>query len=76
MSSSVEIASRSFNKLERYLRIGFRLLCWSLGLLYLYGIMYLVFTPDEGNHEDKRSEWCEEYHPNLSFNDCADIAGW
>ena len=76
MSRSAEIESYSFNKLERYLRIGFRLLCWSLGLLYLYGIMYLVFTPDEGNHEDKRSEWCEEYHPNLSFNDCADIAGW
>ena len=33
-------------------------------------------TLDEGNHEDTRSEWCEEYHPNLSFNDCADIAGW
>ena len=76
MSSSVEITSHSFNKLERYLRIGFRLLCWSLCILYLYGIMYLVFTPDEGSPEDSRSAWCEEYHPKLTYSQCADVAGW
>ena len=76
MSFNVDVEKRPFKQLDRYFRIGFRLICWSLGLLYLYGVMYLVFTPDEGNHEDSRSEWCEEYHPHLSFNDCADIAGW
>ena len=76
MSSSDEIEPRLFNKFERHLRIGFRLLCWSLFLLYVYGIMYLVFTPDEGNHEDSRSAWCEEYHPQLTYDACADVAGW
>ena len=76
MSSHTVTEPRLFKKFERHLRIGFRLLCWSVGLLYLYGVMYLVFTPDEDNHEDTRSEWCEEYHPHLSFNECADVAGW
>ena len=76
MSSHTVTEPRSSNKFEWHLRIGFRLLCWSVGLLYLYGVMYLVFTPDDGNHEDTRSEWCDEYHPHLSFNECADVAGW
>ena len=76
MSSHTVTEPRSSNKFERHLRIGFRLLCWSLALLYLYGVMYLVFTPDEGSPEDSRDAWCKEYHPHLSFNECADVAGW
>ena len=76
MSSHTITEPRSSNKFERYFRVGFKLLCWSIGFLYLYVVLYLVFTPDDGNHEDLRSEWCEEYHPHLSFNECADVAGW
>ena len=76
MSPHTFTEPRSLNKFERHLRIGFRLLCWLLCLLYLYGIMYLVFTPDDGSSEDSRSEWCDEYHPHLSFDECANVAGW
>ena len=76
MSADTFTEPRSFKNFERYRRLGFRLICWSLGFLYLYGILYLVFTPDDGNHEDSRSEWCEEYHPKLTYSECADVAGW
>ena len=76
MSSHTVTESRSLKKFERHLRIGFRLLCWSLGLLYLYGVMYLVFLPDDGNHEHSKEGWCEEYHPQLTYDECADVAGW
>ncbi len=76
MSSYAVTEPRSLKKFERYLRIGFRLLCWSLALLYLYGVMYLVFLPDEGSPEDSRDAWCEEYHPKLTYSECADVAGW
>ena len=76
MSFNVDIEKRPSKNLDGYFRKGFRLMCWSLGLLYLYGILYLVFLPDDGNHEDSRSAWCEEYHPKLSFNECAEVAGW
>jgi len=36
----------------------------------------VVFSPANEGPEDSRSEWCEEYHPHLSFNECADVAGW
>ena len=34
-----------------------------------------AFIPDEGG-PDSHSEWCEEYHPNLAYSECADVAGW
>ena len=34
------------------------------------------FTPDEGSPEDSRDAWCEEYHPKLTYSECADVAGW
>ena len=47
----------------------------TLGFMYLYGVMYLVFTLDEGSLEDSRDAWCEEYHPQLAYSECADVAG-
>ena len=76
MSSHTFTEPRLFNKFERHLRIGFRLICWSLGFLYLYGVLYLVLLPDEISPEDSRSAWCEEYHPELTYSKCADVAGW
>lgn len=76
MSSHTVTEPRLFKKFEWHFRIGFRLLCWSLALLYLYGVMYLVFLPDEGSPEDSRDAWCEEYHPKLTYSECADVAGW
>ena len=76
MSSYIYIEPRSFEKLERYFRVGYRLLCWSLGLLYLYGLMYVAFLPEQGSPEDSKSAWCEEYHPNLTYSECAKVAGW
>ena len=76
MSTDTDVEPRSFKKFERYLRIGFRLICWSLALLYLYAILYVVFLPDEGSPEDSKEGWCEEYHPQLTYDECADVAGW
>ena len=76
MSFNVDIQKYPPKNFDRYFRIGFRFICWSLAVFYLYAILYLVFLPDDGNHEDSRSAWCEEYHPKLSFNECAEVAGW
>ena len=76
MSSGTVIELRFVKNMLRICQLAFKPLCVCLCLLYLYGILYLVFLPDDGNHEDSRSEWCEEYHPHLSFNECAEVAGW
>ena len=76
MSSGNTIEQGLAHKILYLLRLSFKPLCVCLCLLYLYGILYLVFLPDEGGPEDSRSEWCEEYHPELTFSQCADVAGW
>ena len=76
MTFNVNAEKRPFKQLGRYFRIGFRLLCWSLVLLYLYAVLYLVFLPDDGSSEDSKEGWCEEYHPQLTYDECAEVAGW
>ena len=76
MSSGTVVELRFVKNMLRICQLAYKPLCVCLCLLYLYGILYMVFLPDDGNHEDLRSEWCEEYHPHLSFNECADVAGW
>ena len=76
MSYNVGVKKHPFKNLDRYFRVGFRLICWSLGLFYLYAVLYLVLLPDEEQPEDSRSEWCKEYHPELTYSECADVAGW
>ena len=39
----------------------------------IYNIVFPIrgfFIPDEGG-PDSYSEWCEEYHPNLTYSECA-----
>ena len=76
MSFNTNAEKYPSKSLDRYLRVGFKLLCWSLGLLYLYAVMYVVFLPDEGSPEDSKEGWCEEYHPQLTYDECAEVAGW
>ena len=76
MSSYTVVELRFVKNMLRICQLAYKPLCVCLCLLYLYGILYMVFLPDDGNHEDLRSEWCEEYHPKLTFNKCADVAGW
>ena len=26
--------------------------------------------------DSSREEWCKEYHPDLTYSDCIDVAGW
>ena len=30
----------------------------------------------ENPESREKTDWCEEYHPNKSWNECAKIAGW
>ena len=30
----------------------------------------------DANGSDPHSEWCEKYHYELTYSECADVAGW
>ena len=76
MSSGTITEQGLIHKILYLLRLAFKPLCVCVCLLYVYGILYLLFTPDEGSPEDSKPAWCEEYHPNLTYSECADVAGW
>ena len=65
MSSSAETEPRWLNNLEKVFEFTFKLSFILTGLL---------ITDDGG--PDSHSEWCEEYHPKLTFSECSDMAGW
>ena len=76
MSSGTVIELRFVKNMLRICQLAYKPLCVCLCFLYLYGILYLVFLPDDGSPEDSKPAWCEEYHPELTYSQCADVAGW
>ena len=76
MSSGTVIELRFVKNMLRICQLAYKPLCVCLCLLHLYGILYLVFLPDDGSPEDSKPAWCEEYHPELTYSQCADVAGW
>ena len=79
MSSGTETEPRWLSNLEKVFEFSFKLSFILTGLLSVYTILFFLvggaFIPDEGG-PDSHSEWCEEYHPNLTYIECADVAGW
>jgi hypothetical protein len=56
-------------------------ICRKTALPYSAGgkirIVLTVFVEDGPDEETKeRRKWCEEYHPNLTFEECSKEAGW
>ena len=43
--------------------------------IFVFGYALELFLPDDPESIEKR-EWCEEYHPEKTGNECAKIAGW
>ena len=76
MSSGTITEQGLIHKILYLLRFFFKPLCVCVCLLYLYGILYLLLLPDEERTEDSKPTWCEEYYPNLTYSECADVAGW
>ena len=76
MNINTEAEPRWMKNKDRILHSFFSLIRISVILLYAYIVLYVVFLPTDEEFEDSRSEWCEEFHPNLTFNECSDVAGW
>ena len=43
--------------------------------VFLVGVLFLFDGPIDA-HTKQQLEWCEQYHPTLSFSDCSAEAGW
>ena len=79
MSGNVEIEPRWLKNVGRVFEFTFKFSFILTGLLSAFIVLYFLFggffISDDGG-PDSHSEWCEEYHPELSHRECADVAGW
>ena len=79
MSSGTETEPRWLSNLEKVFEFSFKVSLILTGLLSVYIILFFLvggaFISDEGG-PDSHLEWCEEYHTELTFSQCADAAGW
>ena len=46
-----------------------------MAILFLFGFALDWLVPEDPESIARR-EWCEEYHPEKSSNECSRIAGW
>ena len=78
MTINTEHGPRWFRNLERVFEFTFKLSFILVAILSSYLIWMLLFgwalLPEDG--PDPYMEWCEEYHPQLTYSECADEAGW
>ena len=79
MISGVETEPRWLRNVCKVFEFTFKLSFILTGLLSVFIILYFLFgglfITDDGG-PDSHSEWCEEYHPKLTFSECSDMAGW
>ena len=79
MSIDTDIEPRWLKNLERWYEFAFKLSFILTGLLSVFIICFFLFggafIPDYSG-PDSHSEWCEEYHPELTHSECAEVAGW
>ena len=45
-------------------------------LLLIIDIFMFSSEDDYGADNSDYGAWCEKYHPELTYNECADVAGW
>ena len=66
---------RYFDKLMKITFI-FSVVCMIMLLVFIINIF--MFADDDyfGLDDPSREEWCEEYHPDLTYDNCANVAGW
>ena len=78
MSSEADTEPRWLRYFDKLMEFSFM---FSVVLMIMFSLLIvdIFMFSDEGDYGVDNSDygaWCEEYHPNLTYNECADVAGW
>ena len=76
MNTNADVEPRWMKNKDRILHSFFVLLRIFVILLYVYVVLYVIFRDDDEQPEHSKSDWCEEYHPDLTYSECSNVAGW
>ena len=78
MTSEADTEPRWLKYCDKLMELSFMFSVVLMIILFVLIIDIFMFADDDyfGADDPSREEWCEEYHPQLSYDDCVDIAGW
>ena len=78
MISSAENLSKWAKHFDTLMKLTFNFSVVLMIMLFLLLVDIFMFANEDafGADDPDRDEWCEEYHPELNYNECADVAGW
>ena len=78
MTSEADTEPRWLKYFDKLMELSFMFSVVLMIILFVLIIDIFMFADDDyfGAHGPSREDWCEEYHSQLTCDECADVAGW
>ena len=61
---------------NKLIRLGYLFIVWMIILALIFGFVLFIIADEPLDDTKEKTVWCEEYHPNLTFEECSEEAGW
>ena len=61
---------------NKLIKLGYLFIVWMIILALIFGFVQFIITDESLDDTKEKIAWCEEYHPNLTFEECSKLAGW
>mgnify|MGYP001158237913 CR=1 FL=1 len=78
MSRGTEAEPKWLRYFDKLMEFSFMFSVVLMVMLSLLIVDIFMFSDEDdyGVDNSDYGTWCEEYHPELTYNECADVAGW
>jgi len=61
---------------NKLIKLGYLLIVWMIILALIFGFVLFIIADEPLDDTKEKTAWCNEYHPNLTYDECAKRAGW
>ena len=61
---------------DKLVKLGNLFIVWMIILALIFGLVLFIIADEPLDDTKEKTAWCEEYHPNLTFEECSKLAGW
>ena len=61
---------------DKLIKLGYVFTGWMLILAIIFGLVLYVIADEPLEDTKEKIAWGEEYHPNLTIEECSREAGW
>ena len=78
MNSEADTEPRWLKYFDKLMELSFMFSVVLMIILFVLIIDIFMFADDDyfGADDPSREDWCKEYHSQLTYDECADVAGW